>query len=831
MHYSRSKLATAITGLVLASVIAPSHAQQLEEVVVTAQKRSESVQDVPIAITALSGEQITKTGAVDFESLSDSLPNVEIAKAPGIKAIGIRGIASGAGNTGFEQSVGLYVDGIYASRVELFQEPFMDIERLEVLKGPQGVLFGKNSIAGALASHSARPTDTFEASISATYEFEYDGYEVTGIVSGPLTDNLFGRLAVRDQSQGAYVDNGSTGPDAGEDESTTIRGSFIWNPSEETEVYLKVETADYEATGYPWETVADDAPGSTAWALDTFGPGTVNGEVLGAVQGIRAAIPIPGVTVADPHPVVDTVPIPGADFSLGGLLGILTSREDQYFGSRAGGDDFVEDGKQFLNANTYTDHSSDNVTLQLTHYMGEFELVYLGGYGQFERESNNDNDFSAVDTLTTFNDRDFDQTSHEIRLVSPQGETIDYIVGAYYLDRTFEIFDSNRLFGSTAQYAETEFYQNFSWGGQGNYKEDAESLAFFAQVTWNITDTLRASFGGRYSEEEKTARNSSEGRTVLGSSELLEDADPVRADYLATNFGSGVYDYSDTINEYAFDPSVVVQWDFNDSSMAYVSWTQATKAGGFDANTGEGDEGNFTFEPEEAESIEIGVKTEFYDGRARLNAAIFFTDFSDLQVSAFDPNAGTVGAFVTTNAAEATTDGVEIDGLFAVSENLTLGGSVAFLEAEYDEYEAACPNSAPAAAALDCFTNSGGALVQDLSGVRLAQAPEWSGNLFADYSIPVGELYLGFRADVIYKDEVNLDYSQDYNLFVDDYWKINLLATLDSADDDWSLALGVFNLEDEQPVTFGGQAFGVDGLYWKNITRGREIKATATYRF
>lgn len=777
MRYNK-KMKIAFAALGLTAVVSPVSAQMLEEIVVTAQKRSENVQDVPISIQALSGAQIAKTGAVDFETLSDSLPNVDISRAPSIKKVSIRGLGSGAGNPAFEQSVGLYIDGIYASRVDLFQEPFLDIERLEVLKGPQGVLFGKNSIAGALAVHTTKPTDTFEGSLSASYEFEHDSYEVTGLVSGPLSDTLFGRIAIKDSSRGAYMDNGTTtGNDGGESEATTIRGSLLWDAGENTEVYLKVETSDSKDIGTPFQLEAD------------FSAGTVPSLFL---AGGREAV-------------------------AGGALNTNPFSVPFFFNALAAGEEFKVNDVSFTNEDTGVDHEGENVTFQVTHNFGEHELVYIAGYAGFERLSVNDNDFSAAPDLITKDGRDFTQTSHEIRIASPKGETIEYIAGLYYLDRDFDRDSTVDAFGGS-------FIEATSLS---QYDEESTSQAVFAQITWNITDSVRVSVGGRYSEEDKTATNG-ESRFDFGTTNAFSN--PGLAGVLTNIFGDGDWTYERSIDESSFDPSLNVQWDVNDDAMAYVSVTKATKAGGFDASEGFNNPDVFIYDPEEATGFEVGLKMELLDGRARLNAAIFRTEFEDLQVSSFNPTANGTGSFVTTNAGEALSQGMELDGMLAVTESLTLGANVAYLQSEYGDYFTGCATNTVEAAKLNCVLQDG-ILQKDLDGFQTDNAPEWTGAVFGEYVIELDSVSAGVRVDASYKGETSLDPSQDSNLIEDAYTKVNVNFNLNSNDDTWSLGLGVYNLTDEQPVTFGGQAFALPGVYFKNFSRGREIKATATYRF
>ena len=199
-----------------------SYAAQLEEVVVTAQKRTESLQDVPISVAVVSGEQLDNFSITDLGELSATIPNVTIGQNATQDSITIRGVGSGA-NHGFEQSVGTFIDGVYFGRGRSSRSPFLDIERVEVLKGPQGVLFGKNTIAGALNVTTRKASDEFEASIEAEY---FDGDEsvgATGVVSGPLSDSVVARLVVKYRDSSGFIDNRATGDDDPEIEETVAQ--------------------------------------------------------------------------------------------------------------------------------------------------------------------------------------------------------------------------------------------------------------------------------------------------------------------------------------------------------------------------------------------------------------------------------------------------------------------------------------------------------------------------------------------------------------------------------------------------------------------------------
>ncbi|MEM1154595.1 MAG: TonB-dependent receptor, partial [Pseudomonadota bacterium] len=656
-----------------------SYAQTLEEVVVTAQKRSESAQDVPISISVLSGNQIANMGAINLEGLSDSIPNVDIADSPGTTRVVIRGLGTGTGNSGFEQSVGMYVDGIYASRAALFQSPFLDLARIEVLKGPQGVLFGKNSIAGAISIISNKPTDLFEAEIAGSYEFEYESHELGGFLSGPLLDNLYGRFAARTTADDAYMDNAFRGEDVPTVDTDIVRGTFVWQPTDVTDVMFKAEYSEIDERGASWQAFADYSVGTLPYLIEN-----------------------------DPNYIPPTPAI---------AAGAQVYRE-----AVAGGENFIIDDTSFLNGSDQLKQDNDNYTLRIGHSVAEHEIVYLFGYGSYNRDQTSDQDFTAPNVVLAQITEKFDQTSHELKWISPGGETIDYIFGLYYLERHLDE-DITRDFFEYDPFLSNSIISSFS--------EDSETYSAFTKLTWNVTDTWRTSVGLRYSEEEKKATKS-QLVAAYGSDESLQEVNPAKYALLQAVFNSPDFEINQTRTEDNLDPAASVQWDFSPQGMAYISWNRASKAGGFNAAESNGSAANFSFEPEEAESFEIGAKSDFLESRLRLNAAIFYTQFDDKQEGAFDP---TVNGFVVKNAAKAVSQGIELEGLYAANDSLSFGATIAYLEAEYEEFTASCPANRVEAAALDCFETPDGQLVQNLDGVQLDNAPEISAALYADHSL------------------------------------------------------------------------------------------------
>ena len=236
----RTQLAAAIA-LVATVGSMQGHAQMLEEVIVTATKRAAGLQDVPIAISVVSAEKLEQFGITELDELSAYLPNVHIGESGGNSQIFIRGVGSG-NNAGFEQSVGTFIDGVYFGRARNSRAAFLDLQRVEVLKGPQSTLFGKNTIAGAIIITTGQPEEAFEAYVDTSYETELEGKGLTGMITGPLSDSVRGRLVAKTYERNGWMDNIYPGADDGaSQENSIVRGTLVWDASDNLSLNLKAE--------------------------------------------------------------------------------------------------------------------------------------------------------------------------------------------------------------------------------------------------------------------------------------------------------------------------------------------------------------------------------------------------------------------------------------------------------------------------------------------------------------------------------------------------------------------------------------------------------------
>lgn len=798
-HTTFHPLAAAIVlvgGSLFASTAAAQTEQHagpmLDEVIVTAQKRVESLQDVPISVTSVSAEKMAEAGIDRIEDLAVYVPNLSMAENGIGTSIYLRGIGSGI-NQGFEQSTGMYVDGIYHGRAQLSRAPFLDLARVEVLRGPQPILFGKNSISGAISMVTATPGDEFEGSVTALYEADHDEIESQLVLSGPISDTVGARLAVRYRELGGYMENAHLGRDEADREELAIRGTLTWDATENLNLTLKAETGSFDVTGRDIE-IIDDFP-----------------SVNPAFGGLNYS-QIQSLVFGQPSEVLNV---------------------EQDFKRSSNGD--------------HSNNDTDNVTLKVDYAIGDHTFTSVSGYLSYEYDEHCDCDFSAASVLTVPLQEEYDQFSQELRLTSPGGETLDYIVGLFYqtndlnFDEVIGIPSDSILIPAVNGRIPGGGTAIASTGATRAFTQDSDIWAVFAQATWNINEQWRLTVGGRYTAEDKEGTRQIVLRNLDGS----VVSDPTQA-FLASAVYGGLFnlqlvdhDLTGSRDESSFTPQLTLQYDWSDSTMVYGTASTGFKSGGYDARgnvvpgttnplVADPTKGSWEYEDEEATSFEIGSKSRLGGGVAELNTALFFTTYDDLQVSIFDGRLG----FLVDNAAEAEITGVEIDGRWAMSENLTLSGSLAWIDFEFTDF---------ANGQCNFLEVQSGACSADgtisYKGRTNQYVADWSGTLSGDYSIPLGTA-LEARAtlDLVYSDDYHTSQNLDPTVIQDSYWLANARVSLGSVDGKWEVAILGRNLTDEGVVSYANNVplssstFGVLS-HFAFVNRPRSVALQGTYRF
>lgn len=762
---------------------AASSQLMLEEVIVTASKRAQGMQDVPIALSVMSQQKITDQGIGNLEDMAVFMPNVHIAEGGAGDQLFIRGVGSGI-NYGFEQSVGTFIDGVYFGRGQASRSSFLDIARVEVLKGPQSTLFGKNTVAGAISITTARPGEEFEGHVALTSEPEFGAWGATLVLSGPLTDTLGARLVVkRDESDG-YMRNTFQNRDERQEENTVARIVLDWAATDNLDISFKYETGETETLGRQ-----DLITVATPFAVGRY-------------------------QAADPDFSADF----GYDKSSQNINGVLS--DDQFH-----------------------DSEWDIATVTAEWAIGEFTLKSITGYVDYEFLNYLDSDYGPLQFIARGRDESHKQFTQEFLLSSPLGETVEYLAGVFYQDEELEHESVTDVLLSNAGIGTGSLDAT----GLSTFNQDTTTLSAFVQGTFNIKDTLRVIAGIRYSRDDKEfdkigrigqpfTTTPDNGLAGVYDAVLNFSTDHEFRDGLATRCPGITYNcvtvpFDTDQSESNVTGDITVQWDTTDDIMTYFKVGNGYKAFGFDQGNGRGLIDPQKFEQEEVVAYELGAKMDLLDGRARLNVALFFSEFEDLQVSAFDGNAG----FVVGNAGESEVYGLEVDGSIALTETLTLTAAMAYLDASYTSFPTAACNEPQILAGI---ANGGtrGSCVQDLSGESLQFSPDYSGSLAVEYFTSITDtLNVRVTADVNYSDEYHVANDLDPVLDQDSFAKFNARVELSSADDAWSIAVLGKNLTDEETTTWGndvplaGQGFSQ--TYFQHIDAPRSFEIQARYNF
>ena len=444
----------------------------MEEVVVTARKTEESLQNVPVAVAVVSGEQLKNNFASDLSKVGELAPQVSMSQSgSGTGAvITIRGVSSGSNDAGLDQSVAIEVDGIPISRGQVISASVFDLKQVQVLQGPQALFFGKNSPAGVISLTSADPTDKFEAYVTPGYEFEAEQKFIEGAVSGPLTDTLKARVAFRGSDQKGWLDNvarpiadfrtpsvidpgastGTTGPD---EEIYAGRATLLWTPSESFDANLKV-------TGNSQERNAGNASSE---------PFCINGQTQPVLLG--------------------TVPLPGAD-----------CKKNQVKSHSAVAPVYAANVPYANGGKPYLDSRFTLASLNLNWRLDALTLTSTTGYYDQTVQQMSVSDWSPYATIWAASKEQYQLITEEIRANTDFDGPVNFMAGVYYEDFDRKFFNSADLFHVFNPAAQN--YASVSMGSKstGNY------LSMFAQIRWNILDNLELAGGARYSEDEKDMR-------------------------------------------------------------------------------------------------------------------------------------------------------------------------------------------------------------------------------------------------------------------------------------------------------------------------------------
>ncbi|MBM3344915.1 MAG: hypothetical protein FJY55_00200 [Betaproteobacteria bacterium] len=750
-----------------AIVAAPAAAQQLDEIIVTAQKREQSLLEVPAAVSAISGDSLQSAGIESVGELEFYIPSIVIAENSGSAVVATALVTRGIGVNGnlpyFEPSTALFVDGAYRSRSALGLDDLVNIDRVEFLRGPQSTLYGRNASAGVLSVLTERPRDEWGGFLDVTGQVESVGEDPFGFLargeaSGPVSDTVGAGLSFtyRDLDDVMEVTGSPQIDSVNGEESYTVRGQLEFKVSDALNVRVTGGIANRDLNGPASELFFDAGSFGLFTLLESFNDGLrarQNGEDLGAganatFDGLLALGVVPtaeGVPVTPPH---------------NDAWDRRVHWDEQKFGGLEGSD----------------------VALDIRYELANgWTLNAVSSYNEYEAADHQDLDQTPLPIGTYEETQEGDAISQEIRLTSKAGDgPVDWIVGAFYLKDElsrqveFQIDADGPLLGAGVN------------GDVGRFvgSLDTDSISVFGDLTWRPADKWELAAGLRWIREEKDA---------VKTNSRFNGSGPVSAAFVAGPFAS-VFDPSDSgsddlsTNDTTY--SVRVSYDINDDLLLYGLHSRGFKSGTFNivwGPVGPAEDG-FEVRNETVDAFELGVKGTFADGRVQLSADVYHQTHEDYQTAAF---IGTI--FNLSNAEEASTQGLEVDAQWAPTDRLRLSASLAFTDAEYEEF-----TNAPCST-VDTPDANGNC---DQSGYQLPFVSDWTATIGAQYErpLPLGDLIL--RADLAVAGDYNPDLQLAPYFEQDGYERLNLRATWST--ERFDLTGFVSNLTDAEIVDWGG---------------------------
>ena len=811
----RFKLQTpgpALLALGVLSQIAPSQAAVLEEVVVTAQKRVQGANDIGITMNAFSGELLRDLGVATAEDVALITPGLTVNEtaATGVPLYTIRGVGFQDYSTGASSTVGLYFDEVAIPYTVMSRGAVFDVERVEVLKGPQGDLYGRNTTAGQINFVSRKPTDEFEGGFDVGIG-NFGTYELEAYVSGPLGDSVNGRVALRtEQSTEGWQKSTTRDDELGEKDISAIRVMLDFDIDENANLLLNIHYVDD----------GSDNRANTAY----------DGTLIGIDESSNPYLALAdynlpdGTNFGQTPPWYSTGDNRAADWTnsytslTGEVFDLRPQRDNQLFG----------------------------ISARLDWEFGSTTLTGITGYDTFDRVEANDWDGGFYNDSSNINTSEINVFSQEIRLTGGT-EELSWITGLYYskddVDEYYHYFMSESVFGlGSIPFNVTLFAPTPIRELDTMYTQDTESFAVFGHAEWQFAERWRLTAGLRYTDEERdwrgctfvAADNSLAGflNAQFGSTLGPGDCGTINDDPTSPNFvlalagtpqANDAYPvFTDTISTSKTMGKLGLDLSVTDDILTYLTFSTGFKSGGFNGANSNTSGQLQPYKEEELTAIELGLKARLLDGAMQLNAAVFNYDYQDKQEQDLAVTfVGNISGL--TNVPKSEINGAEIDLQWQIIDQLYVSLGAAYLDAEIKEWQATSDDSN-----YDFDNLQPNIITFDASGLELAQSPQLSYYLLASYGWGLGNgMGMEVAMDYSYQDDTSggpsiTDATEDFGL-------LGARLALNSADDKWRALLWSRNLADEDyyPAAYTGG----NGPYVRSNGMPRTFGLSLDYQF
>lgn len=782
---------------------------RLEEVVVTARRVEENLQTVPMAVTNISGADLRARGAMDLRDVAIATPNVDIQGTSTISGfssapvIFIRGMGQEDFKVTDDPAVGIYLDGVYLARGVGSLLEISDVERAEVLRGPQGTLFGANSIGGAINLVSKKPTDEFSAEVNVTLG-DYDRRDLEFVLNGPIAENLSGRLSILDRYREGYV-KAVQYDDVwfGDDNVTAVRGQLRFTPSDTLTIDVSADYSHETERPGPQISVNVGDPGEnwggTNWSLDA----AAYNQNIGNVDGLSTNPTLCGSVSKEEYLDAGSFPNDPACY------GPYWASENHYETN----DVVTDDQGNPLAANDIRNRfDAQGVSIVTDWDIGPGTLKATLAYRDFDARFYHDNDLTPMVVLANNTpEYDWDATSQELQYSTLFAEDRGHLtVGLYHYDE------------SALQYTNVSRARALEWDCCGNAVQqdrsdgtflfqgapiwvDNESSAIYSQLSWDLTDRLHLTGGIRFTEETKDFRAC---QIWPGNNE--------------TTCNDGTQEASEST------PMVSLGYDINEDTFVYGTYSEGYRSGGFPGRITFAVAELPTYDAEYAKTLEVGIKTDLFNDRMRFNLAAFSNKYTDMQLigTPLGVSNDVIGSSQE-NLGDATINGVELETQLLVNQYLQLDISAGWMDAGFDCLVIVDDNYDRIGCDREQEISTGDANI-DINS-PLPRAPDFNINIGATLNIPLPN-GASLSGRINWKDVSKFYYfhapqpvevNEGYSL-------LNASLTYSPKEAPWSVSVGGTNLGDEDYLTSMNQASAGTKA---GVGRPRAIYSSFSYTF
>ena len=786
-----------LSGCLMLSLGAANHAfGQLEEVIVTAQKREQSLQEVPISMSVITSENLDQQYITETISLAQAVPslNFQDGFAPSSTNFSIRGVASYTFEGGIQPSVAMVVDGVSLARSGEFISELADIERIEVLRGPQGTLFGRNTTAGAINVTTRRPSAEMEGYIETSFTDD-DEQLYRARLSGPLSEMTAASLNLFYQDRDGHLKNLYLGgDDGGGIESWGARAQLDVNFSDSVNLLL-------------------------------------SGDYRDAEHGFS-----PQVTLMA-EPSLDGVPAPGSNLRV-----IQQGDGDPVLGQRVIDDMFVINlnDADFANQELDSWGASAQLTWEVNEELRAISITAIrewheganpdvdsgpgqlsnGGYGLPISLAHTSNTPSRNIPLSRVSENEY--FTQEFRL-EKTGQALDWTAGVFYTDFEERVTDAINLYIPF----DPTFGEGYATSAQVDNSDELTAFSVFVDGTFHVSETLDIYGGYRWTHEEVDVVYNSPTYMVLDSAGISEfDLENNVINFtapvppVANNVGDADTDLSD------WSARLGMSWKFSDVSNLYATLSRSFVGIGADLSR-TGSAAAAFLDPTTAEAFEFGVKSMLLDNSLQLDAAVFWQDVEDLQTSALLP--GTITT-VNLNAGDLDIFGIEVDVLWAYSDNGKISASVAYLDAQVKDLLQPCWPGQTIATGCNIdqngnlVTDQGDAVQTDMEGANAPNTPELAYNIGISHIFPLDGQSFDIHGSLnyVWQDKVNFPLNGDPLVAQDSYGLLNFSLSMVDKEDRYTVTLFGKNINDEEFYNSSSEASGFIARQHVRVTRGAQ---------